>query len=102
MTGAPCTGYVCRVYRLPTSRLFPAFDDEKLNKRAGARMKDETFITLVCNRSHRRADQAADAVLLALEAAGSGGDSPRGNADAGFRPIGSVLSVVCRAQYAGA
>ena len=65
-------------------------------------MKDENPITIRFNRSLGRADQVADARLLAIAAAGTGGDSPRGNADAGFEPIGSVLSAVCRAQHTGA
>jgi hypothetical protein len=37
------------VYGFPSSWLFPAFDDEKLNMRAGARMEHETFNTVVFN-----------------------------------------------------
>jgi hypothetical protein len=74
-----------------------AFDDEKLNKRAGDRMRDENLITVVSNRSAGRTRQAIDAHLLAIAGAGTGGDSTRGNAGARFRPISGELSAVCRA-----
>jgi hypothetical protein len=82
------------VYGLPTSWLFQPFDDEKLNKRSGDRMKDENLITVVFNRSPGRTRQAVDAGLLAIAAAGTGGDSPGRDAGAGFQPIGSVLSAL--------
>ncbi len=82
------------VYGLPTSWLFQAFDDEKLNKRLDDRMKDENLITVVFNRSPGRTRQAIVARLLLIAAAGTGGDSPRGNAGACFRPISGVLSAV--------
>jgi len=55
--------------------LFQAFDDEKPNKRAGERMKHESLIIVVFNRSSRRTRQATDARLLAIADAGTGGDS---------------------------
>src|SRR5260370_21887667 len=84
----------CALYDLPTSWLFQAFDDEKLNKRLDDRMKDENLITVVFNRSPGRTRQAIVARLLLIAAAGTGGDSPRGNAGACFRPISGVLSAV--------
>jgi hypothetical protein len=82
------------VYDLPTSWLFQAFDDEKLNKRLDDRMKDETLITVVFNRSPGRTRQAIVACLLLNAAVGTGDESPRGNAGAGFWPISGVLSAV--------
>ncbi len=60
-------------------------------------MKDEILITVVFNRSAGRIGQATDTGLLAIAVAGTSGDSRGGNADAGFGPIGSVLSAVCKA-----
>ena len=65
-------------------------------------MKDENFIVVVVNRSPGRTRRAAAAGLLALAAAGAGGDSPGCHTGTDLRPIRRPLPAVGRAEPAGA